>query len=287
MNNFEAWIGKKEVYHDVCNDKPIGMMQALLNQYGQPIDELPLLFHWLYFLPVVNQSELAEDGHPHKGSFLPPIPFPKRMWAGGRLKFHSPIRVNQQLRRESEILNVEFKQGRSGDLYFVTVQHSIFADDVLAIVEEHDIVYREATSNLQNKSSTQASEKPKAPEKSELPAKNYSYKKSYPVTTTTLFRYSALTFNGHKIHYDRSYCTQVEGYPGLVVHGPLLATLLLHFMTQEYPDKQVKSFEFRAVKPVFDFNEFYVCGDIQKQDGELWIEHVDGQTAMQAKVSFK
>lgn len=286
MNNFEAWIGKKETYQDICNDKPIAMMQAVLDQYGQPMNELPLLFHWLYFLPVTNQSDLAEDGHPKKGNFLPPIPFPKRMWAGGRLKFHTPIRVDQQLRRESEIMKIEFKQGRSGDLYFVTVQHSIYADDKLAIVEEHDIVYREANSNLKNTASTQTENK-NVSEKSTLSPRSFSYKKSFPITTTTLFRYSALTFNGHKIHYDRKYCTEVEGYPGLVVHGPLLATLLLHVLTQEYPNKQVDSFEFRAVKPVFDFNEFYVCGDIQSDNGELWIEHIDGQTAMQASVNFK
>ncbi|MFW1759977.1 hypothetical protein [Acinetobacter calcoaceticus] len=205
------------------------------------------------------------------------------MWAGGRLQFLNPILINQQLRRESEIIKVEFKQGRSGNLYFVTVKHSIFADDVLALIEEHDIVYREASSSLQSKSVEVA----KSIEKAIQTEKAYSYRKSFPVDTVTLFRYSALTFNGHKIHYDRSYCTQIEGYPGLVVHGPLLATLLLHVLNQEHPDKKVATFEFRAVKPVFDFNEFYVCGNIQAQDGELWIEHVDGQTAMQANVTFK
>ncbi|PVZ78582.1 hypothetical protein C9426_34480 [Serratia sp. S1B] len=287
MNNFDAWIGKKEIYHDVCNDKPIQMMQAILNQYGQPIDHLPLLFHWLYFLPVVNQSELAEDGHPHKGNFLPPIPFPKRMWAGGRLQFLYPIDVNQKICRESEILKVEFKEGRSGDLYFVTVKHSIFADDILAIIEEHDIVYREANTSIPNQQTNAQQLKVTPAETVNTVLKNYSYKKSFPIDTPTLFRYSALTFNGHKIHYDRSYCTQVEAYPGLVVHGPLLATLLLHGLTQEYPEKKVASFEFRAIKPVFDFNEFYVCGDIREYEGELWIEHIDGKTAMQAKVTFK
>ena len=284
MQNFEAWIGKKQIYHDVCNDKPINMMQAILNQYGQPIDELPSLFHWLYFLPVTNQAELAADGHPQKGDFLPPIPFPKRMWAGSRLQFLSPIQVGQTLRRESEIIKIDFKQGRSGNLYFVTVKHEIFANDVLAIIEEHDIVYREASpASTQPKA---ASHTP-AVEKVAQPAKTYSYKQAFPVDTVTLFRYSALTFNGHKIHYDRSYSTEMEGYPGLVVHGPLLATLLLHVLAQEYPDKKVATFEFKAIQPVFDFNEFYVCGHIQTQDGELWIEHSNGNTAMQAKVTFK
>ena len=282
MNNFDAWIGKKEIYHDVCNKKPVSMMQALLNQYGEPINELPSLFHWLYFLPIHNQSELAEDGHFKKGSFLPPIPFPKRMWAGGRLEFITSICLEQTLRRESEITKVEFKQGRSGNLYFVTVKHSVYADDALALIEEHDIVYREATSSLQ----AQPTQAVKTEKKIE-PEKQYSFKKTFPVDTVTLFRYSALTFNGHKIHYDRSYCTQIEGYPGLVVHGPLLATLLLHTLKQEYPDKNVAFFEFKSVKPVFDFNEFYICGHVQDQEAQLWIELSNGQTAMQATVTFK
>lgn len=289
ITNFDAWLGKTEQYHDVCNDKPIMMMKAILNQYGQPIKALPPLYHWLYFLPIFNQEVLASDGHPTKGGFLPPIPFPKRMWAGGRLQFLQPILVNQKLRRESEILKIDFKQGKSGDLYFVTVKHSIFSldnetyEEHLAIIEEHDIVYRQATSNLGN-STTQPKLQAQA---TNTPERSYSYKNPFSADTVTLFRYSALTFNGHKIHYDRKYCLEEEGYPGLVVHGPLMATLLLHFLQQEFPDKNLATFEFRAVQPVFDFNEFFVCGDIQDQTGEVWIEHTNGQTAMAGNVTFK
>lgn len=291
LTNFDAWLGKTEQYPDVCNDKPIKMMQAIFNQYGQPIDSLPLLYHWLYFLPIANQENVSEDGHPAKGGFLPPIPFPKRMWAGGRLQFLQPILPNQSLRRESQILKIDFKQGKSGDLYFVTVKHSIYTSDnantpeSLAIVEEQDIVYRQASSNLSNVNTT-AKPTPSVAVSAELPQRQYSYKIPFSADTVMLFRYSALTYNGHKIHYDRDYAMQKEGYPGLVVHGPFLATLLLHFLQQEFPDKTVASFEFRAVQPMFDFNEFFVCGDIQEKGGDVWIEHSNGQTAMMGKVTF-
>nr|WP_174505467.1 hypothetical protein [Acinetobacter sp. Marseille-Q1620] len=277
MQNFDDWIGKKEIQTDFSNARQVDMMQAILNQENKSPAELPHLYHWCYFLPITNQSELAEDGHPKKGGFLPPIPFPKRMWAGGRLQFLAPITINTHIRRESEIIKIEFKQGKSGNMYFVTVKHQIFAGDTLAIIEEHDIVYREASNQIHIKA--QSTEK--------IQTQNYSYKKQFPVDSVTLFRYSAVTFNGHRIHYDREFCTEVEGYPGLVVHGPLMATLLLHFFKQENPEKSILGFDFRAIRPVFDFNDFYICGDIQENQGKLWIEHADGQPAMQATITFK
>lgn len=281
MENFDTWIGKKEISTDFVNSRPVEMMQALLNEEFKNLNGLPHLYHWFYFLPTVNGEDLAEDGHPKKGHFLPPIPFPKRMWAGGRLQFLNPISLNQKIRRESEILNVEFKQGKSGDMYFVTVKHSIYAEDTLAIIEEHDIVYREASNQVQTQSSTQI-----IATKTEE-SRPCSYKKQFPINSVSLFRYSAITFNGHRIHYDRTYATEVEGYPGLIVHGPLLATLLLHHFQKEYPSKEVSNFDFRAVNPVFDFNEFYICGDIHSDKGELWIEKSDGLVAMKANVHFK
>lgn len=281
MENFELWIGKKEIHHDYCNARPIQMMQALLNEPEKNPKELPHLYHWFYFLPVVDGQEIAEDGHPKKGSFLPPIPFPKRMWAGGRLQFLTPILINQAIRRQSEILKVEFKSGKSGDMYFVTVKHSIYADDALAIVEEHDIVYRDISKQPQIQSITSQSPTPT------IESRNYSFKKQFRIDEVTLFRYSAITFNGHRIHYDRPYATQTEGYPGLIVHGPLLATLLLHTLKKENPNKDISTFEFRAVNPVFDFNTFEICADVQSDQTELWIEKEHGQVCMKAKVTFK
>ena len=282
MENFEAWIGKKETHHDVVNSRPVQMMQALLNQNDKNPNVLPHLYHWFYFLPIVDGKEIAEDGHPQKGSFLPPIPFPKRMWAGGRLEFLNSIHINQEIRRESEILNIDFKQGKSGDMYFVTVKHSIYADNQLAIIEEHDIIYREVTSQVQPQVTTN-----QAPLSQSLEERHYSFKSHFPIDEVTLFRYSAITFNGHRIHYDRPYATQVEGYPGLIVHGPLLATLLLHTFKKENPNKEITRFEFRAVNPVFDFNGFYICGDVQTEHAELWIEKEQGQICMKAKATFE
>ncbi|WP_180115482.1 MULTISPECIES: hypothetical protein [unclassified Acinetobacter] len=277
MENFDAWIGKKEVLNDFTHPRSVSMMQALLNQTENKISELPHLYQWFYFLPIVNSENLAEDGHPQKGGFLPPIPFPKRMWAGSRIEFIEPVLLNTNVRKESEIIKIQFKSGKSGDMYFVTVKHSIFSNDILAIVEEQDIVYRAASNQPQTL---------KAAAPIAVTEKPYTYKKSFSVNTTTLFRYSALTFNSHKIHYDRPYAMETEGYPGLVVHGPLLATLLLHTFKQEHSDKKISRFEFKAVNPVYDFNTFSICGDVQLNQAELWIEKSDGQIAMKGAVQY-
>ena len=277
MENFDAWIGKKEILNDFTHPRSISMMQALLNQPDIKIRELPHLYQWFYFLPIVNSENLAEDGHPKKGGFLPPIPFPKRMWAGSRIEFIEPVLLNTNVRKESEIIKIQFKSGKSGAMYFVTVKHSIFSNDNLAIVEEQDIVYRAASNQPQAL---------KAADTIAITEKPYTYKKSFTVNTPTLFRYSALTFNSHKIHYDRQYAMETERYPGLVVHGPLLATLLLHTFKQEHSDKKISRFEFKAVNPVFDFNTFSICGDVQPNQAELWIEKSDGQIAMKGSVQY-
>lgn len=277
MENFDAWIGKKEVLSDFTHPRSVSMMQALLNQPDNKISELPHLYQWFYFLPIVDSENLAEDGHPRKGGFLPPIPFPKRMWAGSRIEFIKPVLLSTNIRKESEITKIQFKSGKSGDMYFVTVKHSIFSNDTLAIVEEQDIVYRAASNQPQTL---------KAGTPIAVTEKPYTYKKSFPVNTTTLFRYSALTFNSHKIHYDRPYATETEGYPGLVIHGPLLATLLLHTFKQENSDKKISHFEFKAVNPVFDFNTFSIYGAVQSNHAELWIEKSDGQIAMKGIVRY-
>ena len=279
MNNFDSWIGKKEIQNDVSDLRPLSLMQALLNQENKLLDHVPHLYHWLYFVPVVDTDQLAIDGHPHKGSFLPPIPFPKRMWAGGRLEFIAPIAINQPLRRESEILNVSFKQGKVGDLYFVTVKHSIYSNDELCIIEEQDIVYKAEQAKTVADSAIS--------EKSVTELRPATYRVPFKANTPCLFRYSALTFNSHKIHYDREYSMTYENYPGLVVHGPLLATLLIHTFKQKHPNKKIQKFNFRAVKPVFDFNEIHICGDIQNSPSELWIEHSNGDVAMKATIEFQ
>src|SRR5689334_15425119 len=188
-----------------------------------PGDALALLWHWIFFRPTVAQAQIGEDGHPRKGGFLPDLGLPRRMWAGGRLRFHAPVTVGSAITRESSILNVSEKQGRTGKLGFVTVKHRIYCEGTLAIDEEQDIVYREPAA-------------PGAPTPAPTAAPDSAqWHRQIVPDEVLMFRYSALTFNGHRIHYDKPYATQVEGYPNLVVHGPLIATLLMDLLRRQCP----------------------------------------------------
>ena len=232
--------------------------------------EVPPLGHWMYFLPQAPQREIAEDGHPRRGGFLPPVPLPRRMWAGGDLQFHGPIRVGEALRRRSTIESVDHKSGRSGDLVFVKVLHELFTERGLAVREVHDIVYRDPP-------------KPgEAPAPGEPPPLSPAWERPLTGDPVLLFRFSALTFNGHRIHYDRTYCEEVEGYPGLIVHGPLMATLLMDLYLRNHPDARVTAFRFRARRPVFDVHPFTVCGAPTVGGADLWGRDHEGLVAMTA-----
>ena len=272
--SLEQWIGRAETRTDVITAVPVAALAATLDRNDpppQPGDALPPLWHWLYFLPVHRQSELGSDGHPRRGGFLPPVPLPRRMWAGGRLEFHRPLRVGESITRTSRIVDVTSKQGRSGSLVFVLVRHEISTPQGLALTEEHDIVYRDDPNP-----NDPAPVPPAAPVDSE-------WQRSIVPDDVLLFRYSALTFNGHRIHYDRRYVTEVEGYPGLVVHGPLIATLLLDLLRRSMPRAGVTQFRFRAVSPLFDLAPFAICG---KPDDNrvvrLWAQNAAGGLAMDA-----
>ncbi len=237
--------------------------------------DVPPLWHWLYFLPLARHSDIGIDGHPKRGGFLPPVSLPRRMWAGGRLEFHHPMRVGEEISRTSRIAEVSGKEGRSGTLVFVTVQHEIFDSRGLALTEEHDIVYRE-------------NPRADAPVPKPQPAPtDEAFSREVVPDPVLLFRYSALTFNGHRIHYDRPYVTEVEGYPGLIVHGPLIATLLLDLLRRHRPQARVCRFSFRAVRPIFDIHPFTVCG---RPDGdgrvELWARDHQGCLAMEASAEL-
>ncbi|MBT8147992.1 MAG: MaoC family dehydratase N-terminal domain-containing protein [Gammaproteobacteria bacterium] len=257
-------------------------MNALLDRDASEISDgvaVPPLWHWLYFLPHARQSELAADGHPRRGGFLPPVPLPRRMWAGGRLEFHHPLRAGDAITRRSVIKQVETKEGRSGQLAFVCVAHEISNSAGLAIYEEHDIVYRE------NPAASVSQSTPKAAKSA--PATS-DYSRHHLADPVTLFRYSALTFNGHRIHYDRDYVTGEEGYPGLIVHGPLLATLLVELCRENQPDARLRKFEFRALSPVFDGKPFTACGkQVDSNNTELWIADSDNNLCMQATAVFQ
>jgi 3-methylfumaryl-CoA hydratase len=274
FDSLRAWIGRSETRADRATATPIAALAATLDRDDPPPaegSEVPPLWHWLYFTPLTRASELGHDGHARLGGFLPPVPLPRRMWAGGRLEFAQALRVGDEMTRSSRIERVSGKSGRSGALVFVTVRHAISNAAGVAVTEEHDIVYREAH------------EAGAAPAAAQPAPRDEAFAREVVPDPVLLFRYSALTFNGHRIHYDRSYVTEVEGYPGLVVHGPLIATLLLDLLRRERPAARVHRFAFKALRPLFDIHRFSVCG---RPDGEqryrLWARDHEGALAMQA-----
>jgi 3-methylfumaryl-CoA hydratase len=277
INYLREWVGRSESRQDQITLTPIAALSATLDRddpYPRAGDPLPPLWHWLYFLPIHRQSEIGSDGHPKRGGFLPPVPLPRRMWAGSRLEFHHPLRVGETISRTSRIADVSLKEGRAGPLVFVLVRHEISNPQGLAWTEEHDIVYRE-------------NPKPgdPAPTPQAAPGDD-TWERTLHPDDVLLFRYSALTFNGHRIHYDRRYVTEVEGYPGLVVHGPLIATLLLDLLRRSLPDATVARFAFRAMSPLFDIAPFSVCGQPDGKTVQLWAKDTEGALAMDATATL-
>jgi 3-methylfumaryl-CoA hydratase len=274
IEHWQQWTGRTESRNDHVTLNPVVAMAATMDLDGTSMNtgaELPPLWHWLYFTPLSRQSEIGPDGHTKRGGFLPPVELPRRMWAGGRLTFHHPLRVGDDITRVSRIKDISGKEGRSGALVFVTVTHEISNAQGVAISEEHDIVFRENP-----RPDAPTPRPPQAPT-------DETFSREIAPDPVLLFRYSALTFNGHRIHYDRSYVTEVEGYPGLIVHGPLIATLLVDNLQRQRPGLRVKQFGFRAVSPLFDIHRFKVCA---REDAggklSLWARNHQGALAMEA-----
>ncbi len=275
--DYREWIGKQERCEDTATLAPVTGMLALLDDVDTRLghgDPLPPLWHWLYFLPQAPQREIGPDGHPRRGGFMPPVRLPRRMFAGAELSFLAPIAIGDTIVRESEVMDVEVKTGRSGALVFVAVRHRILANGVAAIEEIQNIVYREAGGPVP------------APD---IGAWNEvagnAWVREIEPDPVLLFRYSALTFNGHRIHYDRPYATGEENYPGLVVHGPLIANLLLELVRQNC-ERPVKTYRFRAVAPIFDVAPFRVVGVLEDSRVALVAERSDGETAMRAEATL-
>ena len=270
------WVGRQERRSDWINPNHLAAWNATLDRddaFPCDGDAVPPGFHWTLFPPLVRQSELGPDGHPKKGGFLPPVPLPRRMWAGGQLRFRQPLQVGEKVERVSTIESVEEKHGKSGTLVFVTVRHVLSGARGPAIEELHDIVYRDAPA-------TGAAPGAKAIE----PAAAGAWQRELAADDVLLFRYSALTFNGHRIHYDRRYVTEVEGYPGLIVHGPLIATLLLDLLRRQLPQATLERFSFKALRPTYDTGPFSLRGGPAGEDRHfrLWSTDNQGQTAMEA-----
>ena len=279
LTKLQSWQERSETMSDIITAAPLRALSATLDR-DDPVPEdgsaVPALWHWLYFLPHARQSEIGPDGHAKRGGFLPPVPLPRRMWAGGRLRWEAgnPLRMGQQVQRVSTIRSVQHKTGRSGELLFVLVEHRFSNQDGLALTEEHDIVYRGAARPGD----------PVPPPQQPPLAGQAAWSRTIVPDDVLLFRYSALTFNGHRIHYDRQYVTQVEGYPGLIVHGPLIATLLLDLLRRQLPGARLVAFDFKALRPTFDLHPFSVHGK-PREDGrtiDLWAQDHEGLLTMHA-----
>lgn len=272
------WIGREQTAADWITPSRVAAWHATLDherELPREGEAAPLGFHWTLAPPLARESELGPDGHPRRGGFLPPIPLPRRLWAGSRIVFHRPLFVGQRVERESVITAIDEKQGRSSALVFVTVRHRFTSDAGLAIEEEQDLVYREPpapTSRMADAPVEQGSEDASL------------WRRTVHPTETMLFRYSALTFNGHRIHYDRRYAERVEGYAGLVVHGPLIATLLLGLIEANLPAATIERFDFRATRPTFDTSDFTIYGGpaVDQHHLELWSTDSRGARAVEA-----
>ena len=276
-DHLSRWIGNKETLEETISAVPLLRMAATLDREPREIvvgDEVPALWHWVYFLAPTRASELGRDGHAALGHFMPSVPLPRRMWAGGKFKFIKPLRVGDQARKESTIRNITVKQGRTGKLCFVEVEHCIFVGEELRLSETHNIVYRDM--KQPGEDNILPPEAPQSPE----------WTREVVPNSTLLFRYSALTFNGHRIHYDLDFCRHQEGYPGLVFHGPLTATLLLELALQNNPGRSLKSYEFKALSPLFDNIPFSLNGKKDGTKAEMWAANADNRLAMSASVIF-
>jgi 3-methylfumaryl-CoA hydratase len=274
----QPWLGRTEEASDQVALERVRALQVTLERPERPLgvgDPLPPLWHWLFFWPLAPRSGLGRDGHPALGGFLPPLGPARRMWAGSRVTFHAPLPIGAAIERRSTIADIRLKAGRSGQLAFVTVRHEISGQQGLALTEEQDIVYREDVL-------APAAERPAEPA-----PEGAAFSESQLADPVMLFRYSALTFNGHRIHYDRPYATEVEGYRGLVVHGPLLATLMVDLAVRSWRERPIATFEFRGRQPVIAGEPFTVNGTPRDSATlDLWIAHAGGALAMKGIAGF-
>jgi len=278
LDHLRQWIGRSTQASDVVTAQLTkGLRATLFMEIGEPRhgDAAPFTIHWCLGQPVYPMSELGPDGHPTRGGFLPPVPLPRRMWAGGELEFFEPLRVGDEVTRTSRIADVTMKTGSTGVLCFVSVDHLITTSRGAALRERQDIVYRDMSAA-----------QPSAPAKPVTPPPAATHRETHMADPVLLFRYSALTFNGHRIHYDRDYVTKVEGYPGLVFHGPMQAAFLVEFAAKLHGGTAPKKFVYRGVQPLFEGSEFSVNADETSANMGLWTANYEGQPTMKGVATW-
>ncbi len=277
-SRFDEWIGRTETVEDLVTAWPIDALRATFDLPDPPArvgDAVPPMWHWLFFLSTTNRSQLGPDGHARRGGFLPPVDLPRRMFAGGRTEFLAPLQIGQVARRTGTVVEIEEKEGRSGPLVFVTARFEVSTEDGLAIVEEQDLVYREAATGSQH------------PAPGSDPIPDAVWKQTITPDPAMLFRFSALTFNGHRIHYDYPYVTGTEGYPGLIAQGPMIALWLLD-LCRAHEDRPISWFTFRGRSPLFCDEPVDLFGGLSgdtKAELSAWSQ--DRRLAMTAGVVFK
>jgi len=277
LEHLRKWIGRSTQASDIVTAQQVkGLRATLFLEIGEPRtgDAAPFTMHWCLAPPVVPISELGGDGHPARGGFLPPVPLPRRMWAGGELEFFDVLLVGDEVTRTSRIAEVTMKEGSTGPLCFVSVDHLVTTPRGTAIRERQDIVYRDVSTT------------PSAPAKAATPPPSPEHRETHMADTVLLFRYSALTFNGHRIHYDRDYVTRVEGYPGLIFHGPMQAALLVEFSAKLHGGAAPKKFVYRGVQPLFEGSEFSVNANTTEAGMELWTANSESEPTMKGTATW-
>lgn len=279
IDHLRTWIGRTQSATDTLTAGLVERFSATIgNHAAQVAGSAPLAIHWCLAPPAVRGDDTGEDGHPKRGGFLPPVPLARRMWAGGSLEFVAPLQTGDEVTRRSIVTDVAAKTGRSGELVFVTVSHEISTPAGIALRERQDLVYRDGSSARPREVSP-----PSDATGADMDA---TWVERSVSDSLLLFRYSALTFNGHRIHYDPDYAKNVEGYEGLVVHGPLQATLLLHLAARCKADTAPQRFDYRGVSPLICNRPFTLCASPENDGVGLRVATGDGRTTMQASARW-
>lgn len=273
--NLQEWIGKQQIREAKIDERHTELLAVTL---GKPVpqagDPLPECWHWAWMNDALPMDQLGRDGHPKRGGFLPPVPLPRRMWAGGSISFATPMLVADAIKKTSTITNVAQKNGKSGPLCIVTIKHEFTCGDTLCLSEQQNLVYREDPSP--------DAPKPPAP----TPPTGETIQDEVDPNPVLMFRYSALTFNGHRIHYDVDYARNVEGYPDLVFHAPLTALNLCDLGKRLNDGNPPKSFSYRATSPLFANEKFKICAKKENEITTVWAETPEGGMAMQGTLEF-